>query len=327
MAMLKQQMVHSQLAAASSALQMIRMTKTGLVLASFLLASQANALSITGVTADPGATLVSAWLGSDSGITVTAGTVAYVGNTSVQQSGIYTGFDLISSDPTKPDISLADGILLTTGTALIPMTNTASGFGTVTNTAGNSWINAMVGGQISSDSNVLSFDFTVADGVTSVATSFVYGSEEFPEYAGTAFADGFAFIVDGVNYARFADGSWVSLATLSSNTNLNNNTGGAYGIEYDGITNALQVTGLLDLGRTTHTLEVVIADTGDRIYDSGVFVAGLRVGQAGSGGVNNIPPVSGGGDNVSPVPEPETYAMLLAGLALLGVAGRRRKKG
>lgn len=29
---------------------------------------------------------------------------------------------------------------------------------------------------------------------------------------------------------------------------------------------------------------------------------------------------------VSPIPEPETYAMLLAGLGLLGVAGRRRQK-
>jgi hypothetical protein len=31
-------------------------------------------------------------------------------------------------------------------------------------------------------------------------------------------------------------------------------------------------------------------------------------------------------DQVTPVPEPETYAMLLAGLALLGVAGRRNRR-
>jgi hypothetical protein len=30
--------------------------------------------------------------------------------------------------------------------------------------------------------------------------------------------------------------------------------------------------------------------------------------------------------NVAPVPEPETYAMLLAGIGLLGLAQRRRKQ-
>jgi hypothetical protein len=29
--------------------------------------------------------------------------------------------------------------------------------------------------------------------------------------------------------------------------------------------------------------------------------------------------------NVSPIPEPETYALMLAGLAVVGAAARRRK--
>jgi len=31
-------------------------------------------------------------------------------------------------------------------------------------------------------------------------------------------------------------------------------------------------------------------------------------------------------DNITPVPEPETYAMLLAGLGLLGFMAHRRKE-
>ncbi len=37
-------------------------------------------------------------------------------------------------------------------------------------------------------------------------------------------------------------------------------------------------------------------------------------------------PVDPGPNLVSPVPEPETYAMLLAGLGLLGFTAKRRKK-
>jgi len=40
---------------------------------------------------------------------------------------------------------------------------------------------------------------------------------------------------------------------------------------------------------------------------------------ASSPGVSAIPPVT------APIPEPETYAMLLAGLALLAAATRRRR--
>ncbi|MEK7708235.1 MAG: FxDxF family PEP-CTERM protein, partial [Pseudomonadota bacterium] len=31
--------------------------------------------------------------------------------------------------------------------------------------------------------------------------------------------------------------------------------------------------------------------------------------------------------NISPIPEPETYAMLLAGLGLIGFSARRRMQG
>ena len=65
--------------------------------------------------------------------------------------------------------------------------------------------------------------------MTSIALNFIYASEEFPEYAATEYADGFAFVVDGVNYeAKFADGSTVSLLTLGSNANLFNNASSVY---------------------------------------------------------------------------------------------------
>jgi hypothetical protein len=44
------------------------------------------------------------------------------------------------------------------------------------------------------------------------------------------------------------------------------------------------------------------------------------------GGGTVVSPIPGGGTVVSPVPEPETYAMLLAGLGVMGFVVRRRQR-
>lgn len=64
---------------------------------------------------------------------------------------------------------------------------------------------------------------------------------------------------------------------------------------------------------------------------TGGFVAGLNkldfvvTNWAQNGGNPTGLRVEFTGSNVTPVPEPETYAMLLGGLAMMGVVGRRRK--
>ncbi|HEY3301597.1 MAG TPA: choice-of-anchor L domain-containing protein [Methylophilaceae bacterium] len=279
---------------------------------------QAQALTVNGVLSDAaaGTTLATAWLGASSGVTI-VGPVNYVGSTTTGQAGTYTDLTLNSSvsDAAHPDIALGNGIVMTSGTTAIPTSNTQSSFGVDLGLAGDPAITALSGNP-SFDANSLSFSFKVASGITSISTNFIFGSDEYPEFAGTSFSDGFAFIVDGKNYAKFADGSAVSLKTLGSNNNLLNNTTGAYGIEYDGITQALTIDGLLDNSLSTHTLKIVISDTGDGVYDSGVFLSSLSAGKSDTGGVKPPP---------GAVPEPEVYAMMLAGLGLVGYAARRRK--
>ena len=74
-------------------------------------------------------------------------------------------------------------------------------------------------------------------------------------------------------------------------------------------------TSFYDFGASTgfnsgvNTLEFVVINTAQRTGNP----TGLRVEFLQS--------------NVTPVPEPETYAMLLAGLGLMGVISRRRMKG
>ena len=50
-----------------------------------------------------------------------------------------------------------------------------------------------------------------------------------------------------------------------------------------------------------------------------------RVAYSGSLGQDYIVVSAPGGDSTSPIPEPESYAMLLAGLGLLGLVGKRQK--
>jgi hypothetical protein len=294
----------------------ISMRKQGLSLvAACLLGTSAHALTVTDT--NDGATLVNALLAGASGITVDASSINVIGLGN--QSGTYTGFSFAGNGTAAaPALNLGDGIVMTSGLANVANSNTSSGFSTSTGTGASSTIDAITGLD-SEDQNRLTFKFTAGAGVASIAMNFIYASEEFPEFAGSEFADGFAFVVDGVNYAKFSDGSVVSLLSLASNANLFDNASSVYGIEYDGLTPVLQVTGLLDASKTEHTVEIVIADTGDSILNSAVYLSSLKGSSSDDGGIITPPPPP-------PIPEPETYALMLGGLALVGAAVRRRRQ-
>ena len=290
---------------------MNKLLKVSLVTAIAISATTpAFALSINPLVSDSntGTALAAAWLGASSGITV-VGPVSYIG--ADNQAGSYSGFALNSSSATSPNVTFGDGILLTSGTANIANTNTSNTFGAVTSTGSSTTISTITGLD-TFDTNSISFSFTVESGITSISSNFIFGSDEFPEFAGTEFADGFAFVIDGINYAKFSDGTNVSLATLSSNANLLDNTAGIYGIEYDGFTLALGIIGILNSSLTEHTLEIVIADTGDSVLDSGVFLSAL------SGGKDT------GGGGITPTPVPAALPLMATALGLFGFSKRRK---
>jgi len=273
-----------------------------------LYGSSASAVVVTTVanTSSTASVMANALLGENSGINIVAGSATIEGTntTSIKQYGTYSDFNLKSSVAANPTLTMANGVVLTSGAAVVPRTNTSTGLTTVTNSGANAQLTKLAG-RTTYDANTLGFNFTVAEGVKSVTAKFVFATEEFPDQTVT---DIFGFFIDGVNYATFADGKLISNAVGSSN--FISNVSGNYGIEYDGLTNVLTMTGLLNSLLSTHTLMFGVADTSDTRYDSAVFMNSLMAGQAVTGGISDVP-------------EPGTTFLFGIALAAAGVLRRK----
>ncbi|MCX7769381.1 MAG: choice-of-anchor L domain-containing protein [Flavobacteriales bacterium] len=143
----------------------------------------------------------------------------------------------------------------------------------------------LIGSQALFNSTVVRFDF-IPTGNT-VSFRYVFGSEEYPEYVGSIYNDVFGFFISGPGIS-----GWKNIATIpGSNTEVSinsvnngssntgpctncayyvNNTGGAT-IQYDGFTKVLTAQSAV-IPCSTYTIILAIADVGDPIYDSGVFL-------------------------------------------------------
>ncbi|MCF6284935.1 MAG: choice-of-anchor L domain-containing protein, partial [Candidatus Hydrogenedentes bacterium] len=138
---------------------------------------------------------------------------------------------------------------------------------------------------------------------------------EYNEYVFQGFNDVFGFFVDGVNIALIpgtSDPVSVDTVNLSSNPGFYNDNdfaaGSPFDLEYDGFTDVFtaMATGL---GSGIHTMTIAIADVGDSVFDSAVFI------EAGTFSGNPTNP---------PVPEPAT--MTLLGLGLVGLVARSKRR-
>ena len=138
------------------------------------------------------------------------------------QQGTYTGFNLAPSSGLSPTLVLGDGVLLISGSANLPLTNTLNQFSGNPGNGGLLILNSL-GVPPTQDANALSYSFTTDAMLSAVTMKFVFGTDEFPTQSVT---DVFGFFVDGVNYAKFAGVELIS-NTPGNQTNFISNPVGS----------------------------------------------------------------------------------------------------
>lgn len=254
-----------------------------------LIASQASALSVD-VSSDG-----NAMAGALAGSGISISNVKYTGAEAA--SGIFSGGTEVDSNNVQLiPIGISKGVILTTGMAISAVggnhDNVSYGHGE----DGDSDL-----GDGTYDAAVLSFDFTSLSG--KLYFNFLFATEEVnlddpddDRYVPYLYNDIIGVFLDGKLIEGITVGSAVANPGLLDNW-------GEYYTQYNGLTEVMSSKTEVSAG--THTLKFAIADYGDDLYDSALFIGPL---------------------SVNPVPEPATVFLLAMGLAGIYCGGRRAKK-
>ncbi len=220
---------------------------------------------------------------------VTATNITYTGAN--QASGQFWG---------ETNIGIDEGVILTSGKASIAKGPNSSGSsGTSNNNPGDPDLN-QISGNATFDACLLEFDFVPQSSV--MQFTYVFGSEEYPEFVNQGVNDAFGFFISGPGInGTFSNNSknialipftnppvYVSINTVNANSfpQYYVSNGGGQTIEYDGFTTPLVATAIVTPCSTYH-IKLAIGDGGDHIYDSGVFLEANSFSAVGlSGNVN-----------------------------------------
>lgn len=183
-------------------------------------------------------------------------------------------------DASATNLGVNAGLLITTGNVYsAPGPNTLAGMGTNNSLPGDTSAGTLVPGYTTFDASVVAFDMIPV--VDTLRFKYVFASEEYPEFVGSAYNDVFGFFISGPNIAGEVNiatipGSNTPVAINTVNTSQNAQyyvaTGDSASIQYDAFTTPLDAVVPVMIDSVYH-IKIVVADAGDGIYDSGVFLS------------------------------------------------------
>ena len=243
----------------------------GVLIAAFPCSSKAQLTVTTGQTPQQ---LVQTILGSG----ITASNVVFTGSTNA--AGVF-------SCAGGCNLGMGNGIILSTGNASGVGGSGSTFVSTNLGQPGSALLNPIATGQ-TFDAVTLQFDFCV--NTDNISFQYVFASEEYNEYVNTGFNDVFAFFLSGPCFPEQNIALIPGTSTPVAINNVNNgNSGGvssgpcnncAYYVDnvngtsvvYDGMTTVLTASASGLIPAETYTIKLVIADVGDGIFDSGVFI-------------------------------------------------------
>lgn len=194
-----------------------------------------------------------------------------------QSSGTFSG---------ETGIGLSSGLLITSGKASLAIgPNNSQGAGRNNGLSGDADLSVLADDD-TFDACILEFDFIPSTG--NISLTFVFASEEYPEGVNANWNDAFGIFLSGPGIeGPFTNGAVnlavlpgtaipISVNTVNSDSNavffvsnwnpvVNNYT------QYDGYTVVLTAEAAVE-PLLTHHLKIAIADGGDRVYDSGLWI-------------------------------------------------------
>jgi hypothetical protein len=194
-----------------------------------------------------------------------------------------------STGANQTNLGMSEGIVIASG--LVDGSNGQNPIGSAA-TNFNSWtvgtgsdpdLANMVPGYTINDAAVLEFDFIPATNF--ISFSYVFASEEYPEWVGTSFNDAFGFFISGPdpvgggNYSHHNIANIPGTSTPVSINNVNTITYPQYYVDnasgltivYDGMTVVLTAT-VAVIPCVSYHIKIAIGDAGDSAYDSAIFL-------------------------------------------------------